>query len=449
MKYFKTVKDLFHKVLLILLLITASDLLLAQSLYSNIDFHPVPLSNISSSAYPVAQQPSAETGLHWSNHLVNTYKDNIRLIERDHGPFNILVRQQTESLGDLLVKNGDYEEAIQAYEKIMHIMRVNHGLYNEEQETLLDKIINTNMQVKNYSRAHDLQKSKLYLKQKNYYTDDSRYIKALLDWADWNVQLLLNSDHPHQAEVERPGATIDTFLLTAQENYIKAIDLIQASDEVNHVRLIHAEKKLAAINYIANSITKLSKPMYLVDIDDNTNSFNSSKGRRENRAEMAYFLNGSSALKRAIANSLESPEPNFISIAEQMMALGDWYLLFDRRSSALQMYEDSFDFLNAIGASADDIEKVMTPGMPVNKSSLANTDNTKRVFSGYIDVEFKVSKFGIAYRPEVIATSEEEISPVIRTLIRKIRNEKFRPAFIDGSATSNENVKLRYYYSYN
>ena len=422
----------------------------AQSSYNNIAFHPVPLSNSNPNITydPGILFPAGSDDIA-SQTSVQNYLENIKELEANSGPFSMHVAQQTESLGDLLSRLKDFEGAIQAYEKSMHIKRINDGLYSDEQTALLNKLINSHLQTANYERAHELQQSKLYLKQRIFSKGESGYISALLEWADWNVDLLISDDKPMRSEIEAPGASINNFLVTAQENYIEVIELIQASDQVNDERLIHAEKKLAAINYIANSMTKLSQPLATMGMNNDRNNFLATQNRREDKAEMAYFFNGSSALKRAIAYSLESPEPDFISIAEQMMALGDWYLLFDRRTAALKIYEDAFEVLDAVGANHQDIEKVMTPGMPVNAPALVSNNTDTTVYNGYIDIEFKVSKFGIATRPEVIATSEEETSPVTRALIRKIRNEKFRPAFIDGSASSNENVKLRYYYSYN
>ena len=167
--------------------------------------------------------------------------------------------------------------------------------------------------------------------------------------------------------------------------------------------------------------------------------------------ESAYFFTGSNALKRTIAYSMESPRPDYLAIAEQMMALGDWYLLFDRRAAALSIYENAYEVLDAIHASEEDIRKIMTPGMPVvtPDSLFAGEAGGQDGYAGYIDVAFKVSKFGIASNPEVIGSSHEDVASISSALVRRIRQEKFRPAFINGSAASGENVKLRYYYSYN
>lgn len=424
--------------------------------YQNIAFHPVPLT--SDAVSPLASFMPASVNGHLPARLDNAlqasaiaqYQAAIHEAEMTLGTFDESIAQQAESLGDLLAQTGDTSGALAAYEKALHIQRVNNGLHSAAQVGVLHKMITTQTDAGHLDHAHSLHESLLYLQKRLHRPGDQGYIAAILEWADWNVDYLLKANTPVTGSYSNFGpTTLNTLLVTAQENYIDAIDLIRASEAITPVqkrRLVHAEKKLAAINYIANSKTSLAGTSSSSGFSDN-DSFGD-ENRRASQAEMAYFFNGSNALKRAIAYSLESPQPDYLSIAEQMMTLGDWYLLFDRRAAALSVYEDAYEVLDAVQASDDDISRIMTPGMPVTAPDVAGNNSTP-TYHGYIDVEFQVSKFGIASSPEVIATSEQDVSPVTRALIRKIRQEKFRPSFTDGSATSSENVKLRYYYSYN
>lgn len=427
---------------------------LANPDYTYIAFHPVPLSGADQSTLPAPGVMQAGPGQTTDSPMlaasIARYHADIAAMEAEGSPFNPGIGQQSSALGALLMQQGDLEGAAAAFEKSLHILRINEGLYSTEQIRVMGELIEVQLGLGNLQRAHELHAAMLHQQKGLYGKGDSAYIAALLEWADWNVDLLLvpGSDFPETGG--KQGDRFSQTLIDAQANYIEAIKLIRTSGSQPAVdeRLIHAEKKLAAINYIANTRTGISQARFSPMLEE-TNPFTAEK-RREDRAEMAYFFNGSNALKRAIAYSLESPQPDYLSIAEQMMALGDWNLLFDRRAAALSIYEDAFEVLDAVQASEEDIRRVMTPGMQVmTPSALSGGNLAGNAFNGYIDVEFTVSKFGIATSPEIIAVSGEDASPVTSALIRKIRNERFRPAFIDGSATSGENVKLRYYYSYN
>lgn len=432
----------------------------SQSYYSAIAFYPYPLSDQTVTApkeltlSPLADQAKSEHLDYNSNKefleaSAEQYRKAISEAENSAGPYNPIVAEQAEALGDILAQTNDTASAIQAYEKGLHVLRVNNGLYSENQIPLMRKLIAIQLSGKNYQRAHELQTALLYLQKRVYQKSDPGYIAALVEWADWNVDRLMATDPTQASYSSNQAFILNENLFAAQDNYIEAIELIRTStSETIDRRLIHAEKKLAALNYIANTKSKSSRAAF-ASFPQSGSQFNGNSDFGTD-AEMAYFFNGSSALKRAISYCLESTQPDYLYIAEQMMALGDWYLLFERRSAALAIYEDTFEMLDAAGATQDDIDRIMSPGMPVklpdtgeSSFSLAGND-----YQGYIDVEFRVSKYGIATHPEVIGTSKQ-VSPVTQALIRKIRQERFRPAFEDGSATSKENVKLRYYYSYN
>jgi len=422
---------------------------------ANIAFHPVPLSGTAADKHKQPEIHSLSNSDRCSCIIDNSpdfvktsieqYRENIREIEYHNGPFNLILGQQFESLGDLLRKVSDFDNAIDAYEKSLHIIRVNEGLYDEQQLPILEKLVQSNMAVENLDEAHELHESILHLKMRAYSSDDAEYIDAILEWADWNISLLMRADAEFYTSKQAKQSSLNQNLLVAQESYIKVIELIRDSDNYfANDQLIHAENKLVAINYFANKHLNFSSL-------DEAPSFSRESIQQDNKLEMTYFFNGVNSLKRAIAYSLENPEPDYIFIAEQIMALGDWYLLFDRRAAALAVYEDAFEVLDAVQAGEDDIKQVMTPGMPIMAPGMinANLTGSQNQYAGYIDVEFSVSKFGIASRPAVIGSSNMDDSPISKTLINKIRGEKFRPLFIDGSASSTENVKLRYYYSYN
>jgi len=379
---------------------------------------------------------------------VSGYETAIRKLETKDGPYSPGIPQQAEALGDLYLKLGDPANAARAYEKSLHVLRTNQGLYTTEQQGLLRKLIDAQLAMNDLQRAQELHESLYHLQQKLFGPGDTNYIAAQLEWADWNVDRLLLDE---SISAGRQGVELTQHLMAAQDSYINVIEQIQqASADKTDPRLVHAEKKLAALNYIANAKTRFSVTSQPLSnqVQSENPAIYIQQGSRD---EMAFFFNGSNALKRAIAYSLESPSPDYLSIAEQMMDLGDWYLMFERRTAALEIYADAFEVLVAINASEEDFATVMSPGMPVDipDSSRKARLLANNEFEGYIDIEFQLGKFGDARSAEIIGASNEDASPVSKALLRKIRQEKFRPAFINGTATSHENVKLRYYYSYN
>src|SRR5690606_35094402 len=133
-------------------------------------------------------------------------------------------------------------------------------------------------------------------------------------------------------------------------------------------------------------------------------------------------------------------------IAERIMELGDWYLLFDLRADALKTYEEALAVLSATSLSAREIERIMTPGMPIPIPEIhtIEAENARKPgdFKGYLDVEFTLSRCGLASRPKIIGSSPASHKAGERELLLTIRDCKFRPKLARDGETANEKVRL-------
>ncbi len=162
----------------------------------------------------------------------------------------------------------------------------------------------------------------------------------------------------------------------------------------------------------------------------------------------AHFYDGSSALRRALAHSYKNPERRNDVIAARMVELGDWYLLFDHRAAALDLYRDALHFMHNASLPQEEVERIMSPGMPVptpDTAYLAPSAGAEK-FDGFIDVEFELSKFGTATNPRIIASSTGN-KQIVRELLHEIRSCKFRPKFVADAPVNSEKIQLRYYYT--
>jgi len=143
--------------------------------YRNIAFYPVPLKE---EPKPASLQLAGLEILGSSPRLnisskdtarisAEEYQANMRQLEMDEGPFAIALSEQAEALGDLQAKLGNHDEAIKAYEKSLHVQRVNDGLNSEHQESLLRKMISSQVANNAFEQAHSLHESLLYLQKKS------------------------------------------------------------------------------------------------------------------------------------------------------------------------------------------------------------------------------------------------------------------------------------------
>ncbi len=96
--------------------------------------------------------------------------------------------EQYEALGILLYQEGSFEEAVEAFDKAIHIKKVNLGLFNLDQSRLVDYLIRTQIALGNFVSVDNHKHYLYYLHEKNLAEDDPRLLTAKLDWADWNIQ---------------------------------------------------------------------------------------------------------------------------------------------------------------------------------------------------------------------------------------------------------------------
>ena len=390
--------------------------------------------------------------------LIRQTLDSIEQIQLSNGVYDASLTEKYFTLGNIYQNRGEHEKAISSYMTGLQNSRVHSGLKDLNQEVILEKLIESHLALNQLGIAHELEKTRLDLYLKNFNQDDNGKVPGFIKWANWNVNLFLKRNSaPLDFRMEADNAiderNLNSLLIEAQEYYINTLNILQRNETLDTqdvLTIVDIEKKLAAISYIINQKADNNVENIFTPIAGNQHY--GGKRPMSERVNSANFFYGSSALKRAIAYTYNRPNPEYQDIAAQMMELGDWYLLFDRRQAALEVYKNAYEVLTAASLSKQQIEQIMSFGMPViepNKKLIFEFNNDQeREFHGYIDVEFNLSKFGIATRPEIIGISHNNGKNIQKELIRTIRKAKFRPAFVEGTPENHDSVRLRYYYSY-
>lgn len=425
----------------------------------NLTFIPSPVSALpdadTSSLSPGGGETGDAQGSEASLELsIRDYQDAIRLAEDRDGPWAETITEQSIALASLYRRAGRNQEALAALDKAFHLIRVNRGLFDPTQIEVVRAMIETHVAMDDLGSANEKEQYLFYVQRKNYQGEDSRLLEAMIEWADWNVNMHLRE----RAYSRRPVAVSDPLqprqplisprLEHAQDLYYTVIQWLTRTSHYEDPRLVTTERKLAALNYIVDQ-EFAGRPSFL----SAPSSIDGYSGPEDDFPGLGspHFHKGSDALKRAIAYSYNVSTPEYGSVAERIMELGDWYLLFDRRAAALETYEEALAVLSASSLSEQEIERIMTPGMPVKIPEISEAGASRSPptdYKGYIDVEFTLSRFGLASRPAIIATSPGPNRKIERALLETIRDCKFRPKFVKGAVASDEKVRLRYYYTY-
>ena len=427
---------------------------LADSSYAGQDlrylsFHPVPLTP---EATPGRQAP-VEFILHPMMPDASVreaeYREAIAATQSEHGEFALPLGEQLLGLGQSLQEQGELDAALEIYEASQHVLRMNLGLDSLEQAPVLKARFSAFAAKGDVENAHATQEALFNLRLRHHGRNNPAAVNALLEWADWNVTLYLLLDPlPTMDASLMPSFARfnDPHLQLAYDSYSSALQALQKHSEPGDVRLVMTERKLAALNFITDRKMRDTFGNTL-DAAVPRSDHLASAGDTLETATTARFYDGDSALRRALAHSTKSPGRRDDDIAARMVELGDWYLLFDRRAAALDLYRDALQFMKDASLSQEEVERIMSPGMPVptpDTAYLAPTNASE--FDGYFDVEFELSQFGMATKPRIIGSSEVN-KRIERELLREIRDCKFRPKFVADSPVNREKIQLRYYYS--
>lgn len=378
------------------------------------------------------------------------YREAIANMQLAQGDVALPLGEQLLGLGHALQEQGRLGEALETYEASRHVMRVNLGLNSLEQAPVLKAMFSAYAAQGDIENAHATQEALFNLRVRHHGGQDNpEAVNALLDWADWNVTLYMLLDP--QPSLETSALPYNRFndprLELAYNTYTSALQTLQQHAQAGDIRLVMTERKLAALNFITDQ--KLQDTYGAVSPSYSTAAADHFDPARDARASAstARFYDGGSALRRAIAHSERQPERRSAEVAARMVELGDWYLLFDRRAAALDLYRDALQFMRANSLPQEDVERIMSSGMPVPTPDAAyHMPANARDFDGFLDVEFELTQFGMATHPRVIASSTDD-RRIERELLREIRDCKFRPKFVADSPVKGEKIQLRYYYS--
>ncbi|HWK53371.1 MAG TPA: tetratricopeptide repeat protein [Hyphomicrobiales bacterium] len=380
-------------------------------------------------------------------------QQRIAELEQREGQYAPALADLHDALARLYLAQDEPEAGLAAFEQARQIVRINSGLYSAAQVPLLREIIALNLNLGHLEQATAQQEALFNLQLRQYGRHSLDAVPALLEWADWNVHLYLNPQVQRNPSISIAANIPGTLgldyrnptLQEAYDRYVSALEILHEQDNPRDARLVEIEHKLAALNFMANR--DLTTAMDRMPLAFNGGLGISEFDRLIERGSALHFLNGSAALKRAVAYASAAEPPDYALMATRLLELGDWYLLFNRRSSALETYQQALDLLEAAAFSPADIERVVASGMPVHSPDTVYQVQPAQ-YLGYIDVAFTLDKYGAASNPRILGASPEDAGEAVeRALLQTIRSSRFRPRFEANAPVGTDTVQLRYFYA--
>lgn len=393
---------------------------------------------------------------------VADYERSIRELETTEGPFSLALPQQLLGLGTAHQATGELDLALQYFEQASHIMRINHGLFSNEQLPIIERIIENHLRRGDLLAADEQHSYLLFLQQKNLGNNSVELLPALQRYGEWNMFAFSsgswagNSSGSRVITLEEASFKIER-LLNAQHIYWSIVDILRNNFGAADPRLPDAEMRLVLTNYLyATSFASRADIFSLSEI----NSKSPLAGSQLQASPISHmgYRHGKDALERRVKHLQSRSDSSAAEVAAAALDVADWMLLFNRqRNQALELYEEIYrDYAQQL--EAEELQQLFTPhypsmlplyiNAPYSRATLGIPPEQALKYEGHIDLEFKLNRFGRVTQIQVLGYSETVPEVVSERLLRNVRNSQFRPRLQNGVPMAEDRVQARYYFAY-
>ncbi len=405
------------------------------------------------------------------------YEESIKALELEGGAYEPALSQELIAISKLYQNQNEHQKALEYLDKALHVNRVNLGLYNLDQEQIVEEKIRSLVAIGDLHEADQQQEYLFSLKRRNFGDTSVNILPALIDYAEWNIfafdsRLVMNPGLSYAAESStfseyRVSNSIgeEDFrlarLANAQVMYRTIIQILLKNYGFNDPRIVEMEKKLALTNYFF--ATNLGVTMNTFGSNSNSASLNSAPGFYETSSRVSSnsmgYRHGRQSLERRLEYLYNMDNVSPEEIARAKIELGDWQLTFKKRTVALDIYQDAYDEFKNQGFDQQQIDALFNPALPqaipefisyrYSRASHNIPDDQPLDYQGWVDVQMTINRFGKPQDVTVLALSPDTPELLEDRLLRFLKSyTTFRPRFSNDELRTQDTLKTRYYYTY-
>ncbi len=403
------------------------------------------------------------------------FQESILQFELDGGVYDFRLSELYLGLGNTYRQIGEYQLAIDAYNEALQLSRINGGLFTEDQLPIVEELVDSYLNLGDIASANLNQEYLLYIKQKIYGAAHPIILADLLEYADWNLHasgfnmgyrpnlqsLHFRTESFSELNYKQSEKTEDS-LAAASFAYTQALNLqheleAQFNENPSSAETLELKNRLGFPDEdydISETEQKLAYTYFLQYQFDQNNLAVNSFGEAPTSYFLGSYSNGREALERRYAYLQETNSPA-INIIQALLDIADWFLVFERWSSAEELYIQAFNLMADNGI--DRVKGLAYPDLPLSIPSFLSSPYTRESnrlspeevlqYEGYIDVSFSLTRFARPVRIRIISSSEGTNEATERALFNKIRYSTFRLQLEDQSAYSDNSYLVRYYYT--
>lgn len=367
------------------------------------------------------------------------YLERVQQRVWQQGPYGAGLSESLLDAANYFQGRGDSEQAEALLRRSVHLTRINDGLNSMLQLPMLDSLLDNYSDSGDWEAADEIQSWRLHLRRQNYQPDQSEYIQASVEYANWKCKLWLLDPTPDEPDrLYRIWGLLKALVPEEDEAPLAMAELKS---------VIYTQLRLLYVISVSDFGMDLETERQL------GRSFSSDQaqpdiGRSQiQQLQKSAYTRGMSQLKLLLAGLDEDDDE--IARAEVQRQLADWHLWNSNRKRAAEAYGLAWQLLAADASGhyrqdwfAEPVELPADEILYVPAAADAALSDTVR-----IRARFSVSEQGKPRDIETLleAGEEQEGSYRLRRLLKKTR---FRPRMEAGELVATEQVLREYELEY-
>ncbi len=370
------------------------------------------------------------------NEKIEVYLQAIEKIESQEGAYSDKLAQELSNLGDIYQRYDKHDKAIEIYNRSLHLNRINDGLYSHLQIPTVNKIISSLRSQQKWDKINNKYNYLYWLHQRKYKKTDIEMLEITNRVANWNLKSYANRYS------ETPGQN----LLNAYNLFNRSLAIISlhyGEHDLSTIKIIHS---LMIVNYFFATFN--------IDTIPTNNAFKSEYGehsKADNRLislKRRSFVTGREILEKELVVLQNQKNINHFQVSEVKLRLADWHLLFEKRQSAMSLYQTTYHYV--LDHSEENSYKnlfskpVALPNLPNLETNLQDdvilaslTPDIK-----FVEASFDVTRHGKAKNITIINSNIEENTRLRSRALKSLRLARFRPKLEEGIPTRTEKMQL-------
>jgi len=146
------------------------------------------------------------------------YEERIKQIESSRGAYDYELVPELIGMGFLFLEQTDQAGAANVFQRALHIVRVNEGLYSTRQLPLIDLLIESNSKLQEWKKVADSYDRMYWLYRRNYAENDPRQLQTLKRLRRWYIE----------SYNKNTGRSLDELFSSAEALYIQGLRIMLA-----------------------------------------------------------------------------------------------------------------------------------------------------------------------------------------------------------------------------